>query len=549
MNPSLFERLCWPVASEHVVICDQEPPPAAGFATSRTTGRRAPRPCLPTEFSKIHVKWESAWLRVEPKKPWLSAALEKVFHQPLHATPETPSACLLGVGLPHDLPDVLNRLAHENRQLSIWERDPWLLRLLLGAFDLRGPIEDGTLEIWLGSDLIEKRAFFSSAQSSHVRTLHHPALARLYENEIRLSQTPPETPFVFVETSGLFVQDLVVSFRAHHGTQSFGLDLTGLAREEIERALSRHRAKSWITVNYTEGTSDLAERTQTPLLVWEVDPSTSPLPKQHNPPTNTHIFTYRRANEKAFKEAGFPVVKHLPLATNPNRRTSGPVSQAHRCAVAFVGASMRPEADNFRRAFFDATEAESLDQFVGALMSEEHQTYLDQPPPRHWSQAQIRAAFEIAAAENRRRTVTALGPFGVHVWGDTGWENLPPNCTYRGYAGHYRELTQIYNSTDIVVDIGRLYQRDIVTMRVFDAMACGAFVLAEQSDDLAALFDIGKEVVCYQSRDELVRMVGHYLDNPGERRALAAAGQRAVRARHTIDQRLQQMLADANLNQ
>jgi spore maturation protein CgeB len=92
------------------------------------------------------------------------------------------------------------------------------------------------------------------------------------------------------------------------------------------------------------------------------------------------------------------------------------------------------------------------------------------------------------------------------------------------------------------VDLGRLYQMDIVTMRVFDVMACGAFVLAERSHDLGSAFDIGVEVDCWATPRELVAKVAHYLEHPRAARELARRGREAVLERHTIQARVAHML-------
>ncbi len=130
------------------------------------------------------------------------------------------------------------------------------------------------------------------------------------------------------------------------------------------------------------------------------------------------------------------------------------------------------------------------------------------------------------------------------MWGDEGWRAVPGLAAgYRGPAGHAVELTKIYNASLINLDVGRLYQSDIVTMRVYDVLACGGFVLAEHSDVLAELFDVGSEIESYRTLDEMEAKVAHYLAHPEAAWAIAARGRQAVLARHTIAARLSTMLA------
>jgi len=118
-----------------------------------------------------------------------------------------------------------------------------------------------------------------------------------------------------------------------------------------------------------------------------------------------------------------------------------------------------------------------------------------------------------------------------------------------GPAGHRDELNRIYSGSTINLDIGRIYQSDIVTMRVFDALACGGFVLAEHSEPLAEMLEIGSEVESYRSLEELLQKVEHYLEHPEEARAIAQRGMERVRRDHTIVGRLRYMLAAAGLRE
>ena len=114
---------------------------------------------------------------------------------------------------------------------------------------------------------------------------------------------------------------------------------------------------------------------------------------------------------------------------------------------------------------------------------------------------------------------------------------------YRGWAGHIHEVGRIYAAAQVNLDIGRIYQQDIVTMRVFDALASGGFVLAERSPDLERLFEVGVEVEAYTDLEELVDKVGFYLTHPERAREIAARGRAAVERRHSIEARVLEMLA------
>ncbi|MFT5585845.1 MAG: spore maturation protein CgeB, partial [Cognaticolwellia sp.] len=148
---------------------------------------------------------------------------------------------------------------------------------------------------------------------------------------------------------------------------------------------------------------------------------------------------------------------------------------------------------------------------------------------------------EIAAAEQRMHFLQALLPLGLKVWGDSGWSEL--GAAYQGPAGHQQALTRIYNAAQVHVDIGRIYQKDIVTMRVFDVLACGGFLVTQDSPELRALFTPGEHLLAVNTPQEMHDAVLWALAHPEQARRIAKAGQERVLAHHTLSQRLDEMLA------
>jgi len=149
---------------------------------------------------------------------------------------------------------------------------------------------------------------------------------------------------------------------------------------------------------------------------------------------------------------------------------------------------------------------------------------------------------EIAASRHRIQVIEKLADLDIDVWGDAGWAQIERSGVhYKGPAGHFHHLNDIYRSALINIDIGRIYQPDIVTMRVFDVLACGGFVLAAHCEALAELFHIGLEVDSWKTLEELHEKTTWYLNNPEEAKAIAARGREKVLSHHTIHKRIQKM--------
>jgi len=79
-------------------------------------------------------------------------------------------------------------------------------------------------------------------------------------------------------------------------------------------------------------------------------------------------------------------------------------------------------------------------------------------------------------------------------------------------------------------------------MRLYEATGVGAMLLTDRKDNLHELFDVGREVVAYSSKEEAAELVLHYLDHPDELANIAKAGQARTLREHTYAQRMQELV-------
>jgi hypothetical protein len=82
-----------------------------------------------------------------------------------------------------------------------------------------------------------------------------------------------------------------------------------------------------------------------------------------------------------------------------------------------------------------------------------------------------------------------------------------------------------------------------VRLREFEAPMAGAFYVTEWIEELADYYEIGREIVCYRSLDELVDLCRHYLDHETERERIRRAGHARARRDHTWQRRFEDLFA------
>lgn len=479
---------------------------------------------------------------------------------------------IFGIGLGEQIAYLLR--TRPNAKFVVWDRDPWLVRLALARQDFHRSLGSGKFEIALGADLIDHLPHLHKR-----RVVFHPTFRGIYGDEKRLvsDAIAGTVPFEGRRWIGLGMGGVVVSYVAdalrREGYSIFPLEVQRWDARETAIALKKLRPERVITVNYDEDVAAACDDLAIPLAVWEVDPNTdrTPTPPDASKTESIRVFTLQDSHVSQLREAGFANVEHLPLGVNTEMRypirSDGEIGHV---SVAFVGSSLIDRATRFRRLFlqlhasfdccgqetFEETEtrletilrAERADYttyVTGNLVDKEFAEFLEAArrsgtpdDPRKW-------VAEIVASQKRIAYISALADEGIHVWGDEGWKGIQAThtgLTYRGIADPGKEVTQVYGSADINVDVNRIYQPDVIPLRVFDVLACGGFMIAEHSNALAEQFKIGEELVAYQTLGELEEMVRHYAKHPDEAARIAAAGLKAVQTRHTMRDRLRILL-------
>lgn len=533
-------------------------------ALSEVNFALAERLCLPVRSS--HLRFEEhggASLKLNQTRLRIELAQEEVARafQQFEARSQL---LVLGIGMGELVSHGIDRATAST--VRAWDRDPWLLRLFLMRRDYSSELRSKQLQLLLGTDLL-------AVDISRYPTVVHPVLAAVYHMELEAMRVGTAvSQRVGLCTGGLFVDELASSFR-ERGLVPWPLDIVGLSQEELSLAVNALDPVFLAAINYSEGLSEFSAKHKTSLLCWEVDPAASrPRPAPVDT-ARTHLFLHRKKNVDLFRNAGYCNVSYLPLAAEPRLRRPVALSEQevsnYGCAVSFVGSSLLGNSKKLLQQFIDAycswvhhagdaeQAARALAANALALQAEAESDYilpaaLDSLAPGFMKatlakpERQDPAVLlaETASWQRRSKILNAIDVNGLDLWGDDGWKELErPGARYRGRAGHREELTRIYNASAINLDLGRLTQNDIVTMRVFDILACGAFVIAENNPALEELFDIGAEVESFSTHGELVSKIGFYLAHPAKAAAIADRGKQAVLTRHTIGHRVETMLS------
>jgi spore maturation protein CgeB len=154
----------------------------------------------------------------------------------------------------------------------------------------------------------------------------------------------------------------------------------------------------------------------------------------------------------------------------------------------------------------------------------------------------------------RMKILEAIRDFDLGVWGP-GTEKIPVTSPLRqkirGGDITPDVWTKIYSQAKIVLCIhykdpeGKIPCHQ-ASPRVYEALACGAFLMVDDQRDVKKIFQDREELVIFQNINELKGLLDYYLKRQDERRSIAAMGRTKVLKRHTYKHRVKDLLKVVN---
>ena len=151
---------------------------------------------------------------------------------------------------------------------------------------------------------------------------------------------------------------------------------------------------------------------------------------------------------------------------------------------------------------------------------------------------------------NRAKLLESLADFDIGIWGPY-WSKIDEKSPLKSKAIeskiNYDQWVKIYNAAKIVIVVhyqdlaGKIpcYQ---ASPKLFEAMACGSFVLVDEQRDVKALFKEGEHLAYFKDAKDLREKVKYYLQHEDIRKSIAKKGQEEVTARHTFQHRMEEIL-------
>lgn len=369
--------------------------------------------------------------------------------------------------------------------------------------------------------------------------------------------------------------------------ENFGITIH---REEMEMhdknitpRLCSARVAEWIlshplsfvfTVNFFPAISYTCNHFKVPYVCWSVD---SPVPELFsNALKNEYnrIFLFDEAQYDFFAPVNPSCIHYLPLATNVKRWEQVILSMTEEdyrqygSDVSFVGSLYTEKCkydtlvsggklSDYTRGFVDGLIESQLhvygynfimdnltDRVVSEIASADPQfyhgtdTFMDTD---RYLVAHQYIGMKLAAVE-RQRTLAALSEhFSVNLYTRSDASTLP-KVHNRGGASTLTEMPKVFQASKINLNMTMRPIETGLSLRVWDVLGCGGFLLTNYQAELPSYFEIGKDLDAYESLPELLEKVQYYLTHEEERIEIAIHGYEKTARLHSYENRLAEMM-------
>lgn len=323
------------------------------------------------------------------------------------------------------------------------------------------------------------------------------------------------------------------------------------------------------TINFFPWLSHLCNLTHLPYLSLIVDSPVLELYDNAIKNPCNRIFMFDKASYLDFYDKNPNCIFYLPLATNVTRTnklfntTASELKKKYETDISFIGSTYQekcafnqiklPEYESgYAMGIIEAQlkvygynfiEEMLSDDFVQKFMkyAQNIDVAANEIPIYRAIVAQHFLSVKVGEQERLRLLKLISEHFDVNMYTGSNTSSMPliHNC---GYASSLVDMPLIFHKSKINLNITAKSIRSGLSLRIFDVLGCGGFLITNFQSELPDYFEIGKDLVTYESPQDLLDKCSYYLKHEDERIEIANNGYEKVKQFHTWDIRLVQLL-------
>ena len=345
--------------------------------------------------------------------------------------------------------------------------------------------------------------------------------------------------------------------------------------ESVSKLIKQHNFLFVFSLNFFPAVSDICQIYNVPYVCWTVDCPVMELFSPSLANSCNRIFMFDRAQYEYFRHANPDCIFHLPLATNVKRwdqvrrQASSEALKKYTCDISFIG-SLYQEKDPYAKIqglseytkgyvqgiieaqlqIYGVNIIESLlndkvmADFTEHVPDLTHSVYAPYFSPTYIMTHHF-IGMHAAVLERSRLLELLSKEHSVDLYTLSGSSHLP-FVKNRGNAKTLTEMPLIFAQSRINLNMTIKPIQTGLSLRVFDVMGCGGFLLTNYQEELSEYYEIGKDVEVFSSAEELLDKADYYLTHEEERQKIALSGYEKTRALHTYETRISKMIQIIN---
>ncbi len=459
---------------------------------------------------------------------------------------------VLGMGLGDHVDFIISKT---RAKVVVLEKNPAFVKMALSRFQWQNYFRDEKLTVLDPLYYINK----SLITASSLQLLNHPLTGKCFFDVAHIVNNPKNAQSIDLLMDGKLMIDDWYTTLVDSGRMTYIYPPNYYSVSKIKNDFqSRNIRKIW-SINRISGLKNLAEELHLPYSIYEIDPDLSQIPAFQKKNKCTILFSYRKPNAGKYSANGWNSV-YLPLATNEKRFNVQPQSK-YQARLSFVGSSMLANADRIKKQLLKLCNKEQQNVITTFWQDQatnpetfkvpEYQDQISSVFPNTELQSEqgpmslLKSLAEWSGACHRIHMVRQAARFGIDVWGEENWKLIAdktPGMNYRGRAAHLNEVPRIYASSYINLDVTRIYQPDVATLRLFDVFAAGSLVVSNIEGENGELYP-DPRLLTYIDSTSLINTIEDILSWSEQKyNDYVNAMHSYTLAHHTFSNRLKSML-------
>ncbi len=341
---------------------------------------------------------------------------------------------------------------------------------------------------------------------------------------------------------------------------------------KVTEWIMEHRLAFVFSINFYPAISYTCNHFKIPYVCWSVDSPVAELFSNALKNEWNRIFLFDKAQYDFFHRYNPEHIFYLPLATNTKRWEKEILGMSEEDFtkyghdVAFVGSlytekcrydQLLPQLSDYTQGYVSGLIQAQMkvagynfiydtlpEQIISEIASADSNFYKGEDvftDTDRYLVAHQYIGIKMACVE-RQEILSALSQhFDVGLYTRSNTDCLP-KVRNMGPANTLTEMPKIFHASKINLNITMRPIETGLSLRIWDVLGCGGFLITNYQAEIPEYFEIGKDLEVYENTNDLIQKVNYYLQHDSERIEIALNGYEKVTKYNTYELRLAEMI-------